>query len=71
MCGSRSVIIGGVFMAIPNDPFILFSWINTQLRDKYPSLESLCDDMNEDIDKITDKLKAAGFEYDRDRNCFR
>ncbi|MBQ8568642.1 MAG: DUF4250 domain-containing protein [Oscillospiraceae bacterium] len=58
-------------MAIPNDPFILFSWINTQLRDKYPSLESLCDDMNEDIDKITDKLKAAGFEYDRDRNCFR
>lgn len=58
-------------MSIPNDPFILFSWINTQLRDKYPSLEALCDDMNEDIAKLTDKLKAAGFEYDRERNCFR
>ena len=27
---------------IPNDPFILLSYVNTQLRDFYPTLEEMC-----------------------------
>ena len=27
---------------IPKDPFMLLSWINTQLRDSYPTLDELC-----------------------------
>ena len=28
--------------ALPRDPAILLSWVNTQLRDRYPSLAELC-----------------------------
>ena len=28
--------------AIPKDPFMLLSYVNTQLRDFYTSLEALC-----------------------------
>ena len=31
--------------ALPKDPFILFSVINTKLRDFYPSLDALCADL--------------------------
>ena len=36
-------------MELPKDPMILFSFINTKLRDKYTSLDELCDDL--DINK--------------------
>ena len=35
-------------MALPKDPYILLSYLNTQLRDKYASLAALCDDLEED-----------------------
>ena len=35
-------------MALPKDPYILLSYLNTQLRDKYVSLAALCDDLEED-----------------------
>ena len=35
-------------MALPKDPYILLSYLNTQLRDKYASLADLCDDLEED-----------------------
>ena len=31
---------------LPEDPMILFSFINTKLRDNYASLDELCDDMH-------------------------
>ena len=34
--------------ALPKDPFILFSVINTKLRDFYPSLDALCADLQVD-----------------------
>ncbi|MBQ4344888.1 MAG: DUF4250 domain-containing protein [Muribaculaceae bacterium] len=55
---------------LPKDPFILFSYINTKLRDEYPSLEKLCDDMNIDKEDITRQLQAAGFEYNKELNKF-
>ena len=30
---------------IPNDPIMLMSYLNTQLRDNYASLEELCKSM--------------------------
>ena len=29
----------------PKDPIMLLSWVNMKLRDFYPSLESLCEDL--------------------------
>ena len=33
---------------LPKDPVILLSVINTKLRDFYPSLDALCDDLQVD-----------------------
>lgn len=57
-------------MAIPNDPFILLSYINAQLRDFYPSLESFCEDKNADREEILKKLSAVGYEYNKELNSF-
>ena len=35
-------------MALPNDPIMLLSVINLNLRDFYPTLDALCDDLDED-----------------------
>ena len=55
---------------LPQDPFILLSFVNTQLRDRYPSLEALCDDLDADLEALTEKLAPAGFQYDRAQNRF-
>jgi hypothetical protein len=57
-------------MNIPNDPIILFSYINTKLRDYYSSLDALCDDLNLDKSELIKKLGAVGFYYNADRNQF-
>lgn len=57
-------------MAIPNDPFILLSYINAQLRDFYPSLDSFCEDKGADKKEITQKLSAVGYEYSEELNSF-
>lgn len=57
-------------MALPNDPMILLSYINTQLRDNYNSLTELCKSMNEDITTIKDKLSLIDYEYDEELNKF-
>lgn len=56
---------------LPNDPIILLSVINTKLRDKYPSLDALCDDLNESKDEIIKSLSDVGFEYDESTNQFK
>lgn len=56
---------------IPKDPFILYSWINLKLRDFYPSLDALCDDLDVEKGSIIEKLSALGFEYDPGINQFR
>ena len=56
--------------SLPRDPFMLLSYVNTQLRDHYPSLEALCDDMQLTSSDIVETLSAAGFEYNREQNIF-
>ena len=59
---------------IPQDPVILLSYINTQLRDNYSSLDKLADglDLSEnEIKEIADKLEGVGYKYDADANQFK
>lgn len=55
---------------LPQDPIMLYSVINTKLRDFYSSLEVLCEDMGLNEEKLKEKLSSAGFEYDKERNQF-
>lgn len=59
-----------MYTGLPGDPMILLSVINTKLRDFYPSLEALCEDMQADQNEITEKLKRIDYEYDAVRNQF-
>ncbi len=55
---------------LPQDPFILFSYINTKLRDNYSSLDILCEDLNIDKDTLIKKLSSIGMIYDASLNKF-
>jgi hypothetical protein len=54
----------------PTDPFVLFSWVNLKLRDFYPSLDALCDDLEINKEELIKKLADAGFEYNENANRF-
>ncbi len=55
---------------LPQDPFILLSWANTQLRDKYPSLSVLCEEEDVSQEILLSKLNAVGYSYDPLQNRF-
>lgn len=55
---------------LPTDPSMLMSLINMKLRDNYPSLDALCDDMDVDRKQLEEKLAQAGFEYSPENNRF-
>lgn len=56
---------------LPQDPAILLSFVNTKLRDQYPSLDALCDDLDADPVEVREKLAALGYQYDLSTNQFR
>ena len=58
-------------MYLPNDPALLKSILNTYLRDKYETLESLCDDLDLNQDEIISKMENAGYAYLSDIRQFR
>ena len=55
---------------IPKDPFMLYSYINTQLRDQYESLQDLCAALGLDEDRLREELEAAGFAYSEELRKF-
>ena len=57
-------------MNLPKDPIMLFSTINMKLRDFYPSLDKLCEDLQIDKNELVETLRKAGFEYNTDYNRF-
>ena len=59
-----------MYTGLPGDPVSLLSVVNTKLRDFYPSLEAMCEDMQADQSEITEKLKMIDYEYDAVRNQF-
>ena len=57
-------------MSIPNDPMMLFSFVNLKLRDFYKSLDAMCDDLSLDKTTIISKLASIDYEYDENLNKF-
>lgn len=57
-------------MNIPNDPAILVSFLNTKLRDFYPSLDALCEDLEADKEAVIKKCDTIGYIYSADSNQF-
>lgn len=55
---------------IPKDPVMLLSFVNTQLRDHYPSLEEFVAVFQCDRNEIEKKLKSIDYEYDAELNKF-
>ena len=55
---------------VPQDPMMLYSFLNMKLRDQYASLDELCDDLALPKDEILEKMKMVGFEYDAHHNKF-
>lgn len=56
---------------LPQDPFILFSYVNTQLRDNFSSLETFCEDVGVSVKDLVSKLEQAGFQFDPEIRQFR
>lgn len=55
---------------LPSDITILYSFINTKLRDYYSSLEELCEDMHIDSQWLIERLAEGGWEYNAELNKF-
>ena len=55
---------------IPKDPVMLLSFVNLKLRDFYPSLAAMCEDLDVDEAQITERLAGINYNYDADRNQF-
>ena len=56
--------------SIPSDPIILLSFLNTRLRDSYPSLSALCDDLDVNSQDLVAKMEGIGYKYDPELNKF-
>lgn len=57
-------------MNIPQDPMMLYSFLNMKLRDEYASLDELCDSLDLQKEEVLDKMKLVGFEYNAHQNRF-
>lgn len=57
-------------MNLPNNPMMLLSVVNTQLRNRFPSLEELAAAYMVDAKEIEDKLAGIDYRYDPDQNRF-
>lgn len=55
---------------IPNDPVMLLSFVNMKLRDKYASLEAMCEDLDILSSEVIEKLAKIDYHYDVEKNQF-
>ncbi|WP_346663515.1 DUF4250 domain-containing protein [uncultured Merdimonas sp.] len=55
---------------LPKDPVMLLSVVNTRLRDQYPDLSTLCEDMGASTEEVKNTLKGIGYEYDESGHQF-
>ena len=58
-------------MNLPQDPIMLLSYVNTQLRDNYGTLDDFCASAGVPRQELEEKLRAVNYEYDEQANCFR
>lgn len=57
-------------MALPKDPVMLLSVVNTKLRDYYSNLEELAEAEDVTVEEIENKLKMINYIYDENQNKF-
>ncbi len=57
-------------MNLPNDPVMLLSFVNTQLRDNYSDLSELAGAYMTDADILEKKLASINYTYDSKLNQF-
>lgn len=57
-------------MKLPNDPVMLLSYLNTQLRDHHESLAELCSAFDLEQQGLEQKLEQIDYHYDAQRNQF-
>lgn len=55
---------------LPQDPYILVSYVNTQLRDFYPTLDEMCTTLFIKKEDLVDKLADIDYEYNAKMNQF-
>lgn len=55
---------------IPKDPVMLLSFVNLKLRDYYPNIETMCEELDIDQKELEEKLVGVDYRYDRDKNQF-
>lgn len=55
---------------LPEEPLMLLSVVNTKLRDFYPALEDLCEDMNVNSEELQAKLRTIDYVYNAELNRF-
>ncbi len=55
---------------IPKDPVMLLSYINTQLRDFYPSMNELCRALSVSKEEIDRTLASIDYQYEEERNQY-
>lgn len=60
----------GISMAIPKDPVMLLSYINTQLRDFYPNLDELCSSLIISKEEVMKTLESIDYTYNPETNRF-
>lgn len=59
-----------MYTNVPKDPVILLSYVNTQLRDFYPSLEDFCKGLQLEEAQLRTTLSGIDYEYDDACNQF-
>lgn len=57
-------------MQLPENDYILLSYVNTKLRDEYSSLSDLCAVFDVTQEEVLARLAALGYKYDEDLNSF-
>lgn len=55
---------------LPNNPMMLLSYVNTQLRDEFENLDEFCRFFDVPKDEIEEKLHSIDYDYDEKLNRF-
>lgn len=58
-------------MSLPKDPVMLLSVVNTQLRDRYSTLEELAAANDISVQEIKERLQKINYEYNEQLNQFK
>lgn len=56
--------------ALPKDPVMLLSFLNTRMRDEHINLTELCGQFGVNRDEIENRLKNIGYLYNEELNKF-